>query len=345
MDSSVHGRFIARILDIHDREITVCNYKQFNLLAEPHLLLPINNTYTKFDVHLNSITYDTNILYNILEVYLETYRSFIITLEDIIDTVLVLTINQLVGDEAVRHSCGMRNIYLIRYVYPDNNNTLLHDINEINIYHIGVIKRLRLESVIWYNILYSIKDIISDTIYKSCNTSYCTTSIMQIHPDHYNRLYHTCVKLTKILHPLENQHHDNNLNMINVTNTITNSTRTKRRKLCNGHQLCKVSEHSALQSFFVSCDVLDNLIGYDWRIGIPGRFKMNSIIPLLNNNIKIVDESVPIKFIYTINSSTLQFKIHSINNFHVNQEFVNHMKSRRKIMPPEYLDGSSIILY
>ena len=277
--------------------------------------------------------------------YLETYRSFIITLEDVVDTVLVLTINQLVGDEAVRHSCGMRNIYLIRYVYPDNNTTLLQDIDEINIYDARVIKRCRLDSVIWYNTIYNIKDAISETIYKSCNTSYSTTSSIIIHPEQYERLHYTCVRLTKLLHPLESQQHDNNVNMINVTNTILNNTRTKRRKLCNGHQLCKVSEHSAIQTFFVHCDVLDSMIGYYWRIGIPGRFTMHTITPLINRNIKIVDESVHIKFMYSTNYSTIQFKIHFINNFHVNQEFINNIRSRRKVIAPDYLDGSSIILY
>ena len=93
VESVIHGRFIARIMSFDDNQLTVCNYKHFRPLFDNHLLLPIHNTYTKFEVHLNNLAHDTNTFYNIVEVYLESYRYFKIYVDDIVDTVLVLTIN------------------------------------------------------------------------------------------------------------------------------------------------------------------------------------------------------------------------------------------------------------
>ena len=129
-------------MSFDDNQITVCNYKHFRPLLDNHLLLPIHNTYTKFEVHLNNLAHDTNTLYNILEVYLESYRCLNIYIDDIVDTVLVLTINQLLGDEAIRHSCGMRDIYLIRYQHPNNPTTQLEDIDEVDIFMSMLLKLL-----------------------------------------------------------------------------------------------------------------------------------------------------------------------------------------------------------
>ena len=112
---------------------------------------------------------------------------------------------------------------------------------------------------------------------------------MYIETDHFNRLYRKCVMLSRMLESLGTQqtHTDDDASVIR----IYQSSRARRKKLCNGHQVRKISEHTAIQYFYVQYDVLDCLIGYDWRLGVPGRHTMNSIIPLIGSNIKLVNET------------------------------------------------------
>ena len=127
------GQFIAKIVQIAVNYITVRRYNLFQELSNITTLIQPSDA-TTYTQNQNDILHTldndrNNILYNITEVYLDNtiiHIPYTHIEHIIINTIVVVTVDKLVGLDRIPYTCGMSNIHLIRYELTEDNIHLSH---------------------------------------------------------------------------------------------------------------------------------------------------------------------------------------------------------------------------
>ena len=324
------GQLLAKVLQIDINNITIRRYNAFQQHSNATDLIQPSDTniYTQNQIDiLHTLDNDrNNILYNITEVYLDNIITSIpySHIEHlIITTVIVLTVDKLVGMDRIPYTCGMSNIHLIRYELTHDNIHLSH--YNINILQtVNYITTFRFPSIIWHCFLHKLKEIIRDCMYSSSLKSKRYTPDIMIIPDFMNRLISIIQEHQQI--------------------SVKSMSYKKREKFSSGYSLSHNTVFKEYQTFLLSYEVFDSIFGKEWRYGFPGH-RFNNEISLQGRMINRVDTApktvggaIPcIECRYNISPSSIRFRWLIECNVLCNDDWISLFLNERERGTPDYL--------
>ena len=289
------------------------NVYTLNILSVPTFAPLEIDPYNRYKHQLDTINSPSNKMYNIKELYLERFNTSSIHITQIKNTIVVLHPYYYFCDlNEISYTCGMKNIYIIRYEHTDSTTNQLNIYDQINIHETMLgHKVIRLQSILWHVCLCNLLSAIRAALDQSKDTFKRTTSPVCISVDHYKRFLQFC--------------HDfpGGVEEINVRVQII----SKKKHFNSGSQIATTKYNRQLQIYYLPLATFDILFCYSWRYGFPGYYNQD-LSELFGRTVNLIDENSKIKVLFCCTTNIIKFQLCSTNTT-INEDIMNNFLSNR----------------
>ena len=287
------------------------NIPTINILSVPAFASLEIDPYNRYKHQLDTINIPSNKMYNIKELYLERFSNSSIHVTQIKDTIVVLHPYYYFCDlNEITYTCGMKNIYIIRYEHIDSDTNQLSVFDQINIHESYMdMKFIRFQSILWHVCLGNLMSTIRMALDQSKDTSKRTTLPIIISSDHYKRFLKFCQDSSGGL------------------GVISHQVVTKRKPFNSGSHIATINYKRQSQVYYLPLTTFDNLFCHSWRYGFPGYYNQDRS-ELYRRTVNLIDIDSKIKVLYCCTSNMIKFQLCSTTTI-MNDELMNTFLSNR----------------
>ena len=326
------SRCLCKILHITDNSNIECiKYKLRSSITQPIS----NNIYEIYTSELTDVNTNTNNkLYNIKEVVIAKYDIINISVNYILDTVIVATPDQLLNDNGILYSIGISSIFLIQFQQEHPNLPLVSYASNCQLYDNSIMSGRsikRSSTLLWYNTMYRIRKSIQTELNKRHDgREFISTKKIHLSGPDFKRLYNlVCniygneiIILRNIMEDIDND----------IGISVIHKMHNNVIKYFTGFSFINMRYRHEITSFDIPYNILLELLGYEALIGFPesNLYRWSSITTeIMNHTMNRMKGNSFITCNYCYALETVHFKFNIERFYSCSQGVINEIRVLR----------------